>query len=246
MSRRKSYFFLAVALIVLLSISQAHALITVTSVQGQAAYKAQRQWIPVRKGINLPEGSKVSTGVKSYVVLQLDDHLVTIKPFTMLKIYEHKKDRLKERTRLGLRRGSIRAKVKRKKRVSTIFKVSTPVATSSVRGTEEEIWYGPSRGMIIKVIEGEIEGKNKAGNKRYIYGELAFHQTPTDGLPAPLLKEIKDLAFTHIYDTNITNDEKTSREQNSDTTITGSGNEDIVDYIDDRATTTHVNVHIEW
>ncbi|MBN2402333.1 MAG: FecR domain-containing protein [Spirochaetes bacterium] len=157
--------------------------ITVVSVKGQAKYKTGRQWIDLKPGLKLPEGVKISTGVKSGAVLNVNGSSVTISQMSMLKIEENNLSRTESNTTIGLKRGGLRARVSRVKTLKTSFKISTPIATSSVRGTEQEVFYGPGTGMLIKVLEGEILGENMNGLRRFLRGKLTFRQD--NGKPSP-------------------------------------------------------------
>jgi hypothetical protein len=54
-----------------LSAGPLSAAISVVSVKGTAAYAAGRNWVPLTAGMQLQEGVKISTGLKSTVVLKL-------------------------------------------------------------------------------------------------------------------------------------------------------------------------------
>lgn len=230
-------------LFILFCISSSFAAIRVVSVKGQAAFKTGNQWNQLRSGMGLPVGAKVSTGADSTVVLKIDDHTVTIKPLSMMKIYENSVKKEERNTRIGLRRGSIRARVSREKRIRTTFKVSTPVATSSVRGTEEEISYGPNNGMVVRVIEGNVWGANKNGIRKIVKGRLKFHQKNENPLPEPLIDEVRERAFVYVYDSNITRDEKESSKTRGSERI-GTADE-AVEFMK-ASSTSWVNIHLTF
>jgi len=200
----------ATALITLfiMGFSTAYAKITVVSVKGKAAYKTGRQWKPLKKNMQLEKGTKISTGIRSYVHLNLNGNNLKIRPLSMIKVYENTRSKSRIRTRIGLRRGSIRARVAKSRRIKTIFKVSTPVATSSVRGTIEDVSYGPVQGMRVRVVEGVIQGENRKGIKRLISGKMEYHQKPGEAEVKPLLAKVRGKAIAVIFDPNITSDEK--------------------------------------
>ncbi len=211
-------FIMAVA--VSMSINPLFAEIKVLSVNGNVVFKKGQKWEPLRSLMRLTPGTKVSTGAKSSATLQIEKHTLTISPMTMIKIYEGgdppKKiaagDTFAESTtKIGLRRGSIRAKIFREQRVKTEFKVSTPVATSSVRGTEEIISYGPGRGMVIKVLDGTVLGENRNGSSKYLKAGLVFNQRPVNSDPEPLLAHILDNYIANVFPAGTTSDEVSSR-----------------------------------
>ena len=133
--------------------------IRVLSVKGTAAYKAGGQWVPLQTGAVLAVGTKVSTGVRSNVVIKINNHTVTVQPLTIMKVSESAEDGKSSTTRIGLRRGSVRTKIAHDARIKTVFKVSTPVATSSVRGTEQIVVYSPTFGMRVFVLSGNVQGE---------------------------------------------------------------------------------------
>ena len=80
-------FVLTITMTFIIGVATAEGAIRVISTKGQCAYKKGRTWAPLRGGVVIPVGSKVSTGVRSQAILMVDDHKVTIKPLTMMKIY---------------------------------------------------------------------------------------------------------------------------------------------------------------
>ncbi len=213
---RKKLFFLSFAVFLLLSINNAFAKITVISVKGRCAYRTAGKWKSLRTGMTLRQGTKISTGVRSRAVLDINNHRLTVRPLTMMKIYHNSLSKKRSRTRIGLRRGSLRAKISRGKKVRTIFKISTPVATSSVRGTIEDVSYGPTKGMIIKVIEGIVAGENINGSRRNIRGKQIFVQKVFDSLPGDILSDVKKDAIVSLFDRNMTKDEQDMFDTNDD------------------------------
>jgi len=188
--------------------TEAFARITVTYVKGSVAYKTGRNWKTLRTGMNLLPGTKISTGIRSRAVIYLNRHKVYIRPLTMIKIYRHSYRKLRSTTRIGLRRGSIRARVSRSRRIRTSFRISTPVATSSVRGTEQIVSYGPNRGMRIIVVSGVIEGTGRNGATRMLYGKLRFNMNKGKGQPSHILGYIRKGAIVWVGDPNLPFDEQ--------------------------------------
>lgn len=188
-----------------LSTASLFAEITVLKVKGNVAYKTGRSWAQLRAGQSLPEGVKISTGAKSSAELRLNslNHTITIKPYTVIQVYS-KTDRSKSNTSVGLKRGNIVVKVPKNKKVKTVFKVTTPIATSSVRGTAEDIFYGHRSGMIVRVLEGEIEGMNSLGRKKYIRGRQVFRQKKGEPAPWFVLSDVRRDAIPQFDDADTT------------------------------------------
>jgi hypothetical protein len=172
-----------VFLIFIIQTGHTFAEITVTSVKGQAKFKTGNQWVALTQGTKLAEGSKISTGINSNVVLNINGDTITIKPMTMVKVEENSVTSTESNTRLGLKRGGLNARISKLKTLKTSFKITTPVATSSVRGTEEEVFYGPGMGMIIKVIEGEILAQNNFGASNLLRGRLGYSHGSNSSTP---------------------------------------------------------------
>ena len=80
--------FIAV-LCVLLFAAQSFADIKVISVKGQAKYKIKRRWINLSPGLKLKQGTKISTGINSKVLLKINESTLTIKQMSMIKIEEN-------------------------------------------------------------------------------------------------------------------------------------------------------------
>ncbi len=192
-------FFFSVAL---------YSEITIIKIEGSASYKDGNKWLPLKENQKLPEGTKVSTGVNSYTDIKLNslNHTIRVKPLTMIQVFS-KESENDTNTQIGLKRGGIIAKVPRKNNVKTIFKISSPIATSSVRGTEEEVTYGPGFGMVIRMLSGTAEGENLNGNKKLLTGRMQFHQTGFNPNPDNPLQHIKDGIFIPVFGNGLTNEE---------------------------------------
>jgi len=179
--------------------------IKVLKVKGTVAYKTGRSWSPLSAGMDLPEGVKVSTGANSSAVLRLNslNHTITIRPYTVIQVFS-RTDSKKSDTNVGLKRGNIVVKVPKNKKVKTVFKVTTPIATSSVRGTAEDIFYGHRAGMIVRVLEGEIEGMNSLGRKKYLKGRQVFRQKKGESAPWFILADVRKDAIPRFDDADTT------------------------------------------
>jgi hypothetical protein len=227
--------------------------IKVLSVNGSVSYKTGQRWEPLRTMMRLTPGTKVSTGAKSTTVIQIEKHTLTVNPMTMIKIYESSEktkasaasgDEAASTTKIGLRRGSVRAKVFREQRVKTEFQVSTPVATSSVRGTEELISYGPSKGMTIRVLDGIVRGDNRVGAIRYLRAGLNFHQRPINSDPEPLLSEAREKAIASVFPKdNSTREESNSRGFSPENFV---DNQESPEKIVDSKVNSNVTLFLQW
>jgi len=234
----KSTVIMIGLMIALFGISRfdAYANILVVSTKGEAAYLAGSQWKPLAKGQTLPEGTKVSTGVASSIVLNIDGSIVTVKSMSSIKIYKNSKDESTRETALGLQYGSVSAKVNKVEKVKTKFNITTAVATSSVRGTEELVSFGPGKGMQVKVIEGTITAFNQQGVSNQISGRLTFNLSNGEVRSESVLRDVRDLATVDLKAHGSTTEETRSGQ---DTTVT-----DLVNGLGKAST--QVNLQLQW
>ena len=189
-----------------------NAKIVVESVKGEAAYKTGRQWLSLTKGQVLPEGTKISTGVKSWAVLNIDGDTLRIQQLTMMKIFRNQTNAKTKNTHIGLKHGGLKARVSKLGTLKTSFKVTTPVATSSVRGTEEENWQGAKSGNRVHVPTGILEVQDRNGHSLFVRGNSLFQIGPHDPRPRNLLFGEKGKSLILLSDPNSTGDEKDSAE----------------------------------
>jgi hypothetical protein len=152
------------------------AKIIVESATGEVAFKTDEagKWQPLKAKAELQDGVKISTGLNSKATLNLNGSTVVIGPLSMMKVYENQLVNGTQQTKIGMKRGEMTADVTKGEKIKTVFKVATPVATSSVRGTQKEIKTGPS-GTTVKVLEGSVKVDSKNGQSRVLSGRLAYN-----------------------------------------------------------------------
>ncbi|MCL1912210.1 MAG: FecR domain-containing protein [Leptospirales bacterium] len=200
---KKTLSFAAIVAVLFMFTAAAMADVTVVSVKGTAAYSMGDKWVPLEVGVKIKEGSKVSTGIKSIVVLKLANSTVTVEPLSMMKIYEDKITKDSSDTRLALRRGSLKAEVNKMHEVKTTFKVATPVATSSVRGTIQHVTTSPY-GTFFSAPQGSITVESKKDGSRVISGDLRYNQKTSKNNPEDIMKDRGVI----IADVNLTDEER--------------------------------------
>ncbi|PKL17688.1 MAG: hypothetical protein CVV49_09865 [Spirochaetae bacterium HGW-Spirochaetae-5] len=218
--------------------------ISVIKAEGSAAYKEGNKWLPLKNGQKLSEGVKVSTGANSYADIKLNsqNHTIRVKPFTMIQVFS-KESKTDTNTHIGLKRGGIMAKVPREGKVKTIFKVSSPIATSSVRGTEENISYGPDTGMIIEVVKGVVEGTNILGRSNILSGRQKFIQMYSKAEALNILNDVKNSSIIQIYGNGLTADEITTMLYSDDQTSSPGGDLTI---LNNQVQNANINIKIIW
>ncbi|MCL2154846.1 MAG: FecR family protein [Leptospirales bacterium] len=221
-----------------------YADITVLKVEGSAAYKDGNKWVPLKVNQKLSEGVKISTGANSFVDIKLNskNHTVQIKPYSMIQIFTNE-TQTDTNTNIGLKRGSINAKVPRNENVKTVFKVTSPIATSSVRGTEQNVSYGPNRGMVIQVVNGEVEGRNHNGRTNLLTGRQTFVQTNTSGQPQNILQDVRDNSIIQAGGHGITDEESASMAYSDEQIGNPNGDTSV---LDNQAQTTSIILDVDF
>ena len=162
--------------------------ITVVSVEGEAAYRDERagRWVQLQAGATLQEGVRISTGVKSSLTLNVSGNRVVLGPLTMMVVQENQLISGTQSTQINMRRGEMVADVTQGEKIRSVFRVSTPVVTSAVRGTTKKITTGPS-GTLMTATEGSVRVDSKNGQKRVLSGRLALNQPKGSMEPKTLL-----------------------------------------------------------
>ncbi len=151
---------------------------TVKSVKGKVEIKMPfKSWQRVKVGMVIPKGATISTGFRSYAVLQLGNSILQVKQLTRMKLVELIRRKNTVSTKLFLAVGKIRAKVRTSKGLRADFKLKSPNSTAAVRGTEFEY-----DGRTLRVIEGVVQFFNRLNQRRDIgMGE----ESETDGINLP-------------------------------------------------------------
>ncbi len=153
---------------------------TVQSAPVGAESTDTKAWKPVRVGDKLTDGMQVRTGVRSSAIFQFgDDTVVMVGRSTLAAIGEFYKSANTKRTRIGLDYGSVRAGVA-EGGLRSDFKIDSPVATLSKRGTWDfELWVerGTGRFKARLADRGLVEVLHKStGRTRRILPKQAVTQ----------------------------------------------------------------------
>ena len=118
------------------SLSAAVLTATITEVAGKVECKLPgKEWQSAKTGDVLPAGSLISTGFKSTAILNTEAATLTVKPVTRLSLEELVKSEGTTKTQMFLMAGRVRAEVTPKDGEKAEFKIKSPTATASVRGT---------------------------------------------------------------------------------------------------------------
>lgn len=141
------------------------------------------KWISLKPGMELEKGALIQTGFKSELTLKIKGSKVTVQQLTRLTLEQLAENEKKDDIKLYLDTGSVKSNVKKLNDKPVGFKVRTPVATASVRGTVLEVKNG-FRTTDVKTHEGVVavwKSKNSKVEAAETEGET---ESLSDGAPA--------------------------------------------------------------
>jgi hypothetical protein len=242
---KKISIFMTLLIALAFSSQNLYAKIIVEATKGEAAYKQGNQWLPLTKGQTLEEGSKISTGAKSWALLNIDGDSIKINQLTMMKVFTNKVANNTKNTHLGLKHGSIKARIGKIGTLKTSFKISTPVATSSVRGTDEHNRNGAKSGNFVHAQSGTLTVEDRNGGSYSLTGNSAFSIGPNDPRPQNLLFNLSGRSLLRLTNPNATDTEKGSAEFSGFNALTGDDNP-VGSTPRNSAGSASVNLQIEW
>ena len=185
---KKIIFTAVLILIGTLATQTLFAKIVVVSTQGEVAYRDEKmtQWMPLKEGTELYDGVKISTGVRATATINLSGNTVNIGSLTMMKVYKNQLVDGMQQTNIGMRRGTMVADVTKGDRVRTVFRVQTPVVTSSIRGTTLKVETSLP-GTSVKVSDGSVRVNSRNGQARVLSGRLVYNLPTGATEPRPIL-----------------------------------------------------------
>lgn len=128
-------------------------------------------WEVAKNGTKVYEGDKISTGFKSKVALVFPDNSVfVVKSLTQMTVTRFLQEKDTIETKIKLRIGNIRLKIKEDQPVKTDLKITTPNATCSVRGTTLSVDQRDST-CYVEAFDGTVEvTSNCTGETIEIHG----------------------------------------------------------------------------
>ena len=133
---KKCLGILILCIAVISSLSAAALTATITEVAGKVECKLPgTDWQAAKAGDILPAGSLISTGFKSTAILKTESATLTVKPVTRLALEDLVKSEGTTKTQMFLMTGRVKAEVTPREGEKVAFKVKSPTATASVRGT---------------------------------------------------------------------------------------------------------------
>ncbi len=125
---------------------------TVSEVTGNVEVRTSSEgsWEPVEEGDMVPVGATISTSFNSRAVLAIGESSLTVRPLTRIRIAELAEEQDIDRSEIELPVGRMRANVRSAERRAE-FRVTSPLATAAVRGTEFDF-----DGVNLSVSEGTV------------------------------------------------------------------------------------------
>lgn len=150
--------------------------VTVKAVKGTVGVMAGGKLKPVAVGMGLAEDATVVTGANSEVTLEVNNGIITLKSLTTAKLRGVQVTKAASNADVALRNGTVVSEVKQITGLKTNFTVTTPVGTSSVRGTSHTVSYGPGRGMAVSVSSGVVAVSSPRGATKPVSAGNSFAQ----------------------------------------------------------------------
>jgi hypothetical protein len=118
----------------------------INSIYGNVQLKIHNEWVTAFIGQEIPTSTIISTGFGSEAKISIGGMELNVKPLTRVSINELNGNT----TRISLQSGRVRATRSTSRNVD--FRVSTPVATAAVRGTDFNISFNR-----VDVYEGLVQ-----------------------------------------------------------------------------------------
>jgi hypothetical protein len=124
--------------------------------------------VEAASGSAVYERTVIKTGLRSSATLLIGGTVTRIAQLSRISVgsLSSQKGNTPEAVNLNLRRGKLRALIKKIQGKRVSFKVRTPVSVASVRGSEVEISHGPSFGTMLRFISGFGDFANQSRTKR--------------------------------------------------------------------------------
>ena len=150
------------------SAAAANLTATITEIAGKVECKLPgNDWQAAKTGDILPAGSLISTGFKSTAILKTESATLTVKPVTRLSLEELIKSEGTTKTQMFLMAGRVKAEVTPKEGEKAEFKVKSPTATASVRGTGFEF---DGQNLLVNHGIVQLEAESGVGIPQFVEG----------------------------------------------------------------------------
>jgi hypothetical protein len=164
--------------------------VTVTAVKGTVGVMEARKLTPVSVGMKLKDDATVVTGANSEVTMQVNNGMITLKSLTTARLSGVKVTPTSSTAAVALRGGTVVSEVKQITGLKTSFTVTTPVGTSSVRGTTHTISYSPARGMVVAVASGVVAVASRRGAVKPVAAGNSYVQAAASAAPPQVVSQL--------------------------------------------------------
>lgn len=166
------------------SLAAAALTATVAEIAGKVECKLPgKDWTAAKTGDVLPAGSLISTGFKSTAILKTESATLTVKPVTRLSLEELVKSEGTTKTQMFLMAGRVKAEVAPREGEQAEFKVKSPTATASVRGTGFEF---DGQNLIVDHGTVQLEAESGIGIPQSVGGGQFSTISQTGTVTAPV------------------------------------------------------------
>ena len=142
----------------------------VISVSGKVEIQKGDAWVALKPGDIVKTGDLLSTGFKSEATLKIAESTLTLGPLTRLTVEKLAASAAADETNVFIDTGSVKAEVNHEENRRVGFKVSSPVATASVRGT---VFTSDAAGNVKTILGLVSKGPAESDTARIAEGDSA-------------------------------------------------------------------------
>ncbi len=169
--------------------------VTATAVKGVVGVLVSGKLQPVTVGMKLKDDATIVTGANSELTIAVNNGSLTFKSLTTAKLSGIAKTDTNSSAAVALKSGTVVSSVKQIQGLKTNFTVTTPVGTSSVRGTTHTVSYSGERGMGISVSSGIVSVRSNHSAARPVAAGRNYEQ-PVSATPPQVTLQVNQEVAT--------------------------------------------------
>ncbi|MDA3951738.1 MAG: FecR domain-containing protein [Spirochaeta sp.] len=132
---RKLTIALIIALVTVSGVTALDATITAVNGKVELRERAGGPWVAAQAGVVVPVGATISTSFNAGATVQVGESQLEVKALTRMRIEELITENGVDRSEIDLPVGRVSANVRGSSGNRAEFRVTSPIATASVRGT---------------------------------------------------------------------------------------------------------------
>ncbi len=189
----KKFLIVAFSLFAALSL---FADVTATAVKGVVGVLASGKLQPVSVDMRLRDDATIVTGANSELTITVNNGTLTFKSLTTARLSGIAKTDTSSSAAVALKSGTVVSSVKQIQGLKTNFTVTTPVGTSSVRGTTHAVSYSAERGMGVSVSSGVVTVSSARGAARPVAAGRNYEQAQSASPPQVSTQAVQEAATT--------------------------------------------------